>query len=185
MISILPNFPLHAYRWLCLRYCTNQYLEVLLPNFLFPAYRRSCLRYCVNAYLEVLLPNFAGQLHRTKKPPLTDILSVKDGQIYNSPRCHLDSCYDNMLFQDTNISLATDVCARHEILGQQNCAFPHALSGPFSSLHLQPFSAPGLSVSALTAFISTSTVCVPLFSFYYITPSLHMCQVLFIGIISF
>ncbi len=99
--------------------------------------------------------------------------------MYNSPRCHLDSCYDSMPFQDTNISPATDVCARHEILSLQASAFPHALSGPFNSLHFQPFSAPGLSVSASTVFISTSTVCVPLFIFYYITPSLKGCQVLF------
>lgn len=96
-----------------------------------------------------------------------------------SPRCHLDSCYDSMLFQDTNISPATDVCARHEILSLYSSAFPHALSGPFNSLHFQPFSASGLSVSASTVFISTSTVCVPLLIFYYVTLSLIGCQVFF------
>lgn len=36
---------------------------------------------------------------------------------------------------------------------------PCALRGPFNSLHLQPFPAPGLSVRASAVFISTSLVC--------------------------
>lgn len=105
----------------------------------------------------------------TKKPPLTILNFVKDGYL---PRCHLVSQNILRTYQDTNISLASDVCpnvteySEHSKLSLHRKLSlnknPVPLTVPSAAhcdiLLLCPFSASGLSVSACDVFTSASSV---------------------------